>query len=244
MKTYHFSENSPIKSLYVEFTSMTSYVHSIRRNDKRIEPYEPSMFVYSYFTFNTLFNIDWEGTKSNGYVKIIWPDRSTQNTSERERIKMYIEYLFNGNIMPLERMTEIFRSSVLYLVKAYGMEKKDCEINKDKKLWIDNQLEHFAYSSVSGGDRETVFTYTRVSSFRTMLKKILDGRALVSKENLYELADLIYDVRCNMFHGAKSPDCYSYNCQSERFVIYASILCGINQMLFAILNKATNVKVD
>jgi hypothetical protein len=93
MRNFNFRSHPVLDALYIEFRSTTDYIHSIRRvkdvNNRRVEPYEPSMFIFSFFTFNTLYNIYWKTTLNHGCTKT---HRNISRT-ETERINDHQEDL-------------------------------------------------------------------------------------------------------------------------------------------------------
>lgn len=95
MRGLNFHSHPILDSLYIEFKSTTEYIHSVRRvkDTNRIEPYEPSMFIFSYFTFNSLYNIYWSSTIKNGCKELI----TNYAKSETDRFQDYINFIWDLN---------------------------------------------------------------------------------------------------------------------------------------------------
>ena len=56
-----------------------SLEHAIRKYDDRWHEFLPSRFVYSFFTFNTLYSVDWEKSLRTG--KLVSYDDTDEKTS-------------------------------------------------------------------------------------------------------------------------------------------------------------------
>lgn len=242
MKPLHIPQNSPIYSLYIEFISLTSYVHSIRKiNDtSRYEPYEPSMFIYSFFTFNTLYNIDWTKTKAENYTTIIFKN----DGSELSKINSYIYFITHAlDWRAMNNLSEIFRDSIIDIISKYLLIQGNyCE--EDAIIdWIQECMSYFILSPDSDTNNKQArhFTHEDIDNFKNYLYAALSRFGSTNKLTVHGLKQIIhpiYFIRCNLFHGAKTPNLFEHRKQKERFVIYAAILAGINQMLFYIISKS------
>ena len=62
--------------------------HAMYEGQKRYMPYEPTYFLYNYFCFNTIFNIDWNQSLQEGDIK-------EGDSSEEKRIKNLIDFCFD-----------------------------------------------------------------------------------------------------------------------------------------------------
>ena len=90
-------------------------------------------------------------------------------------------------------------------------------------------------------NEECAFIVLDIDNFKNYLYAALSRFGPTNKLTVHGLKQIIhpiYFIRCNLFHGAETPNLFEHRKQKERFVIYAAILAGINQMLFYIISKS------
>ena len=232
MKTFQFKEGTPYEYLYNEFLCSTEYIHSIRSREHRHikkDPYTPSFFIFSFFTFNTLYNIDWAKTSERGYhklyYKLYWKDveKNKHYYHELEKIEFYINFLKEAY---KEKFINQFRECFISYIENYIVaicEKR--KVETDLLEWAEKHLTQFKIKDHSHLDQNAKGDLTRI------VKTILDDRLRPVDEDITRLLDITYRVRCNLFHGSKNPKEFDES-QMERFVIYAAVLTSLNYMLF------------
>lgn len=234
MRKFSFPSHPILNSLYIEFKSTTEYIHSVRRvNDQRhtrVEPYEPSMFIFSYFTFNTLYNIYWKTTVSNGCSKT----ESNKKKSELARINDYLEYIWNAN--KPDKIAVEFSKTIEHVIQQYLVEKGIAPHSTSTKDWITGNMRDFILVFNKENDKENKFTEKERDNFKNYIAKPFDNEILELSE-IKHIVNIIYLIRCNLFHGAKDPEFFEDNHQKERFVIYAAVLTAINQLLFSTIHR-------
>ena len=233
MHRFNFDSNSILKSLYIEFKSTTEYIHSVRRaNDKkqvRVEPYEPSMFIFSFFTFNTLYNIYWKKTVSNGCQEVVPNTRKI----ELDRIYDYLEYIWSSN-GPKE-IAIVFRTTIEQVIRQYLSEKGLSASSESIARWITDNMNKFDLGPKKDG-KGNKFKEDDIKTFKEYIIKPFNNQNLELSE-IQHIIKIIYLVRCNLFHGAKDPEFFEEHHQMERFVLYAAALTAINQLLFSTINR-------
>lgn len=234
MRRFSFPSHPILNSLYIEFKSTTEYIHSVRRvNDQRharVEPYEPSMFIFSYFTFNTLYNIYWKTTVSNGCSKT----ESNNKKSELARIYDYLEFIWNAN--KPDKIAVEFSKTIEYVIQQYLVEKGTAPHSTSTKDWITTNMSDFILVFNEDNDKEEEFSETDIDDFEEYIIKPFKKQNLELSE-IKHIVNIIYLIRCNLFHGAKDPEFFEDNHQMERFVIYAAVLTAINQLLFSTIHR-------
>lgn len=229
-------QNEIIKELLALHNYSLKLIHSVVDNSKfhaeetnysdRNEPYEPSMFIYAFFVFNTFCNYDWtsesrpveqqrnvkDGTKVNNFIDIV--SRICQEDS-RLLVHAYVRYiegyLKNKNIHTVEPIS-----------------------------WSNKQLEGIELKPTLPTGKE-IFSWKKrnfINAFNSVFGGISNGSGI--RDNLKEMEELIYMVRNNLFHGSKSFNFFE-NGQDKRFVIYAGILTAMNEVL--IKNVAREVGI-
>lgn len=230
MKNFNFSWDSPIQPLYISHVLSTTFIHSIRKNGERsplIEPYTPSMFIYAFFTFNSIYNCDWLETEKNGFGKLA---QYSSGQYETTKIESLITYIFNK--ADCKSLSASLRESLLEVMSKYN---PDLSSDNPTKLyeWVKRMMEDFEYESSPTNEQGYDFYRGTIDYFKNTLNNILHSQ-IIELNDFIKLAIVIYHIRCNLFHGAKDPQNFEANHQMERFVIYSAILIGFNQVLFSI----------
>ena len=143
MRGLNFHSHPILDSLYIEFKSTTEYIHSVRRvkDINRIEPYEPSMFIFSYFTFNSLYNIYWSSTLKNGCKELI----TNYAKSETDRFHDYINFIWDLN--KHNEITLVFNQTITQVIRQYLSEKGTDSDSVDIRQWIESMMNEFILSS-------------------------------------------------------------------------------------------------
>ena len=100
--------------------------------------------------------------------------------------------------------------------------------------WIKESMADFVYLPDIQSGNSNEFEEQEVVKFTNILLNSLENRNL-DFNSICDITDLIYSVRCNLFHGAKDPEFFEDTHQMERFVIYAAVLTAINQMYFKVI---------
>ena len=78
-----------LKNLDISYLFALSIDHGISYKKHNWDLFEPSKFIYAFFTFNMLYDIDWPETIANNYEEI----SAKGNTNER--IVSLLKYFYN-----------------------------------------------------------------------------------------------------------------------------------------------------
>lgn len=247
MENLHFDDNSPFHPLYNEFLCSTEYIHSIRSRNNfkdRKDPYTPSLFIYSYFTFNTLYNINWRYTAEKNYRKVYnyIPQKDENGNkyylNETSKIEFYLDFITDAYNTDFSE----FRMHFMTYIRNYrrsvdikrGVNKEDDCYDKSLEEWAEKQLGAFKSKKKSQLNEDAKNNLIKIVN-----NIINPSSQQITKEELKCLVEIIYKVRCNLFHGSKNPKDFDGS-QMERFVIYAAILSSLNYMLFLHLSTIGN----
>ena len=182
--------------------------HALITGRRRIVPYEPTFFLYVYFTFNTIFSIDWKESATCGELV------DSKVFGEVDRIKSLIDFCF---------LDPSFAS--LYFptfVEIVTMRFSDNEILEAlDSIVVDGK-------KVKAADKGNAIT---------SCKQLFTKEGFLSKDSWHmkTLYSFIYKVRCNIVHGSKSMDLLNEPKQKERILIYSYYLIALQHMLFMFL---------
>jgi hypothetical protein len=199
---------SDLKVLHEGAASME---HAIRWWGGEWKPYRPTRFIYSFFTFNSLYSIDWN--KSLERRMLISHDGD--NTSEAERYHKYIDFCFQNSDF-VERYGSFVYEYVTSEFSVAEILQEFTRINVDK--------------TPNGG----IYTQDFIDRFYDACVDCLERRNF-NKRNCLMMVKFIYKIRCNIFHGTKTlKELYDIN-QQRRIEIYTAIIIAVNQMVFSYL---------
>lgn len=198
---------------------VSSKRHAIEYTNGSVDwrEYNPTHFMYVYFTFNSLYSIDWITSLNKG--KLCYHGELSNlcdnnfHISESKQFYKMINVCFRNNYF-VRKYYPILRIIVLY---------------KQDSTKISEVLDSLCTKNDSSISEEVT------DKFKGVVKKIVDNKPI----NNYDVGDLaffIYKVRCNIFHGAKNLRDMNNIDQKKRLKLYTNILIAINQMIFSYLD--------
>ena len=216
--------SNEIHSLKEIHLSVTKIQHGINTENKGWIDYFPSQFVYSFFTFNTLYNINWRESLRYGiwqsYIKTQEPNSKSCRIYEETKQKYYTNVCLGKN----NEFAEFFRPLFFKIVyHGYSPELirtvlKGVKIDQSDNGRIDEN---------------------KKTSFIMQFEELYLPTGF-TQEAIYNVIHFLYLVRCNLFHGTKDWKEIQNLSQQIRFRIYANIMTAINQMVFSMIDFSTN----
>lgn len=209
---------STLKSINISYLFAKNLEHGISYQRSNWELFEPSKFIYSFFTFNMLYEIDWKETIKR---KFIWDARSKDYTSDK--IILLLEFIHN----------HLDNSSFISFYKKYD----------DKLSIISNSNYIKPDSNIERKDRTNFFRSNENSyleNFKSALRNIDNGN--ISIEDHYKLIIFCYQVRNNIFHGLKKATEMIESGQRDRLLNYSQIILATIEMFFEILETKHNYR--
>ena len=184
-------------------------------NEKKLhenKPYEPTFFLYVFFSFNILYDIDWAKSIEEGELV-------DATVSDEDRIRDLVNFCF-----PVEdSFPDLFFSSFYDIVtlRANGEVKRI--LRAMDSIIVDNIKINAGHATNCKSD------------FRNLLT-----RKGFTCRNAKDLAKFIYKVRCNLVHGTKTFDDLKNPKQRERILYYSFFLIALQHMLFMRLENRCN----
>lgn len=192
-------------------------VHSLTLGKKPYVPYAPTYFMYSFFFFNTLYNIDWKKSIETGYETI------SKISTEKDRQNALIEFCFTDDTFWSGYIDNFCKK----VVCNYDYEKlMNCldEIKLDKH-------KNGRFYGKKGKDLKDTF----ISDFNQLF---CDSN--FQCDRVKRLIKFIYNVRCNIFHGEKCFSLMNEEKQKVRLMLYGDILMSVCQMALDYAEYANN----
>lgn len=187
--------------------------------------FEPTKFVYSYFSFSTIFNYDWSKLLDKKDIvphqkrKVFFDNGDYKEHEEYEKIKIerYLNFIFD-NISSKNRKEFIQKI----------MNNKTLE--EIKKL-IDS-------SKLKKNDLNTLN-----KSFKYLVKDYSDSDGIeIFKRRIINITNIVGSVRNNIFHGSKGIIKMIETEQRDRLMFYSNFINSLNEQFFKVISD--NVYID
>lgn len=217
---------SQLNDLYQLQIAASALEHGIKTTEWIL--FEPSKFVYAFFTFNSFYSINWEETKKQNKL-IKWginrnTDLEEKSKTDRQKIREMLKYICKSYIK--DNNEEIGKESIAneLVVKFKKIFSQDIEKNM-------RDLNNIVTDDTIDEVDKTRF----IENFKNLYESKLRGKDF--KNKLEELLHFISEVRNNIFHGTKTVTKMMGEGQQRRLKIYTGILLAINEMLFDVNEK-------
>lgn len=211
MASKYYKLKDHVDHLNSMFNEILSSEHFAKINYKEYKPYYPSYFLYAFFLFNSIYNIDWEKTfaKNDGYLY-------EPKDSERNKIR----HLINFCLSDIEFVeSKNYREVFLGKLKHYAYDELLNGIREDMK---------------PNGNFYSKKEKKSINKFKANIRKLITDQEFEEKL-LFKIVEFVYLVRCNIVHGIKSIQELNSDDQRNRLFFYKDILMAVNKM---VLDKA------
>ena len=219
MEEFESEEEKRIDSLYHSVAylkeiheDISVLEHALIERGEESKPYSPTFFLYVFFSFNALYNIDWTLSKDIG-------EQVDAKGGEEDKIKALIDFCFSDEYF-VDSYYPVFRDIVT--MRSPGGSRSI----------------HRSMRSINVDEKRV--TASKAGDCQAMYKVLLDSDTGFTSKNVKTLSTFIYDVRCNIVHGTKSFDDLRKPKQAERIVYYSFFLIAIQHMLFMYLEYLQN----
>ena len=184
----------------------------IEDGKEETKPYEPTFFLYVFFSFNTLFNIDWSKSIEEGVLV-------DATGKEEDEIRNFIKFCFPEN----DSFANLYFPYFYDIVTMRSNGDVKTIVQAMKAIVVDN----VNISAAEAGNCRTAFGNLLIKEgFTYFYAKTL--------------TTFIYKVRCNIVHGTKGFSDLKQPKQRERIVYYSFFLIALQYMLFMRLDYLNN----
>jgi len=199
-----------LKSINISFLFAKQLDHGITDGEREWRLFEPTKFIYSFFTFNMLYEIDWKETLSRDRI---WNAERKEYTSNK--IVELLEFIY------LESNQPDFRKYYSGYDNEFSLLKHSKNIRADKNI---NRIDTSIFS-------EEKLSY--LQNYRHAVRKIPGND--FSLIDHYKLIIFTYQIRNNIFHGQKKAMTMIETGQRERLLDYSYIILTTIEMFFEIM---------
>lgn len=193
--------------------------HAINKTDKNTlkeywEEYYPTHFIYAFFTFNTLYNVDWKKSYEIGKIRDIPRHLDMSEPTKQDK---YLDFCFqNGEFVDLYK--DLFIKLIL---------------RDNTKEELHDVLSSISLNVLPKGNAEEKRKY--IEDFRNTMDDLM-YKEKFDEDSVSFILGFIYKVRCNVFHGKKTVEEMQKYDQQDRLDVYATIIIALNQMVFSYLD--------
>ena len=184
-------------------------------NEKKLhenKPYEPTFFLYVFFSFNMLYDIDW--TKSVEEGEIV-----DATVSDEDKIRDLVNFCFPED----DSFPDLFFPSFYDIVTLRAKGEVSRILRAMDSIIVDNKK----------------ITANHATNCKSDFRNLLTRNGFTCR-NAKDLAKFIYKVRCNLVHGTKTFDDLKNPKQRERILYYSFFLIALQHMLFMRLESLCN----
>lgn len=231
-----FKEN--LNDLYKIQFAADKREHAIREQNEDWKLFEATKFVYAFFAFNSLYSVDWETTIN----PLIEKDRELYSKESPE------------SDMKLNDMPKIRRLKK-FICNTLKETATDTDVISNQRSTLADRFKKELLTRVNKDANTLILTLNGITSDKTIDNSIKEQfiMAVTSilregithsrfTENLESILCFIYQVRNNVFHGAKNTVDMMEHEQRNRFIIYTSILLTVNELFFEAIEKRCDWK--
>ncbi len=205
-----------LTKLYSLHCATINFEHGIKElNNPRSkwQDFAPTRFIYAFFTFNSIYSIDWMNSFEKNIVLYWEPDFENRYPREEDQIKNFLKFLYEKLSTDI---VENFQMKLKYYLGLFN---------------IDNPQNELKYINITNENK-------KIKNLREQFPGKFNRLMTAKPEeiNFLEISNVlypyIYKVRCNLFHGSKTRIQLLDENQQLRLLIYAALLITTNEMLF------------
>lgn len=199
-----------IESVEISHSFAKNYSHGIRSNGSW-ELFEPTRFVYAFFSFNMIFSINWPVTlKFNKKLKYF---RQRDGEFAKWQIESLVNFIHQADSSCFKKCLVDFKEIKNIYQECLNMPQ---DFNSERRnLYTGNTIAH---------------------DFMTAAKLLNDGLDLTSEDH-FNLLQMAYAVRNNLFHGEKKALLMREEGHRRRLYHYGSIILATNESFFTIIEN-------
>lgn len=217
--TFHRYNSKKIEKLYDSdsfknlrwlHTETAKLQHGIKTYSEGWKTYNPTLFMYAFYFFNTLYSINWEESIKRGKI---W--HHDDDTHERDKFNCLIEFCIKDD----EDFSNIFKDKFVEIISA--------ELTRSQIFSIINTIKP------DKGYLGRV-TKTKISNFKKSIESLFDRK--LENDIVQEIIGFVYLIRNNIFHGTKTLEQMGEGEHQAKLLLYSYFIIAVNQMLFSYMD--------
>jgi len=202
-----------IKSIELSYLFAKNLKHGINETGDW-QLFEPSRFIYSFFAFNMIYEINWELTFPK---KRLWDHRG---------LKTHTKIYYLLNFLYYDDEVEDFYLSYKEFGVISNLIKNAQFINPDPNINSINRCSEL--------EEKNSF----LKNYLNAINKLENDNFWQTEH--YHLLALTYQIRNNIFHGYKTVGMMTLKEQRERLIDYTNIILTTLEQFFDLISKKYN----
>ena len=203
-----------IKSIDISHLFAKNLKHGVSHVESRWELFEPARFIYSFFAFNMLYEIDWKESLSG---RRVWYARAQSYGYTSDKMVLLLEFIYS------KKGEKSFRDYYSKYDNSLRLQENSNDIVLD-----------FNIEKIDNNDfleKKDSF----VNNYKGSIIKLKEDNFNI--EEHYKALIFCYQIRNNVFHGLKKASEMIKSGQRERLVDYSNILIATMEMFFDIMKE-------
>lgn len=204
-----------LNSVEISHLFAKNYDHGVQSMGKW-DLFEPTRFIYAFFAFNMIYAIDWEATTKN---KRLQYQKNNSENSAKKQIQNLIDFVSIAN--------------------ENGFELALQKIDTNRELYTVVSKMNTDYNSRRDNFRNTGNIIAE--DFLLASEKFSNNEPL-NNDDHFDLLQMSYTVRNNLFHGEKKAHQMKEQGHRERLFHYANILLATNESFFEVMKNQYNYR--
>jgi hypothetical protein len=204
-----------LQSIEISHLFAAHYNHGVQHHGKW-DLFEPTRFVYAFFAFNMIYAIDWELTLAKNRLNY---QSNGRDNHAKDQIRSLIKYIYTNNNIFFEKALVKFDNK-RELFSVVSNMKTDNNSSRRNSRKTGNTISH---------------------DFLIASKKFSDGNSL-DVDDQFDLLQMSYTVRNNLFHGEKKAGQMKETGHRNRLLHYGNILLAANESFFEVMKDFHNYR--
>jgi hypothetical protein len=199
---------STLQSIEISHSFAMNYKHGVEMHGKW-DSFEPTRFVYAFFAYNMIYAIDWKLTTKKDWLNY---QRASSENYAKDQFLSLIDFVFTNDNKAFENALEV--------------------LDKNRELYSVVSTMEEDYNSSRKSNRNTGNTIAH--DFLMASKKFFDRIDLIASDH-FDLLQMSYTVRNNLFHGEKKAQQMREKGHRNRLLHYGNIILATNESFFEVM---------
>jgi len=206
---------STLQSIEISHSFAMNYNHGVEMHGKW-DSFEPTRFVYAFFAFNMIYAIDWKLTLIENRLKY---QRTSSENYAKDQFQSLIDFVFDHENLAFENALKF--------------------LDQNRELFSVVSTMEEDYNSSRKSNRNTGNSIAQ--DFLTASKKFSAGIELLASDH-FDLLQMSYTVRNNLFHGEKKAHQMKEKGHRNRLLHYGNIILATNESFFEVMKTQYNYR--
>lgn len=194
-----------------------------------------STFIYAFFVFNSIYNIDWYTSLQKPSHDVKDYEKVRPKPSEQEKFWNLVMISYQSNPIITGDYAQYLRA----YCKVFGVNnpvRKIGDISSRNNQDLEKRLADQYKTRLSKGSELTMMSIADfIKSFQTLYQYNSESASETPEtyqKHLNNILYFVYLVRNNVFHGKKGiAVAHIGPSQEKRLLVYAAVLLAVNQLI-------------